>query len=123
LKKIALMTILLLSLTIFLLNTPTNISLKDNTYLSPAKIIQITTKAAQKEGINLMYRSICFDVDNKFWRKKLELMDKERAQKYKFLENKNYQAVCLALIEILKGQDIWFFIDKKTGEVLTICKE
>lgn len=122
-KKIALMTILLLSLTIFLLNTPTNISLKDNTYLSPAKIIQITTKAAQKEGINLMYRSICFDVDNKFWRKKLELMDKERAQKYKFLENKNYQAVCLALIEILKGQDIWFFIDKKTGEVLTICKE
>ena len=111
-------------LVVFLIrNKPIQVSSERRTKLSDAEIIQIATKAARIEGINLIYRSICFDVENKFWKEKLRTMDKDKARNYKFLENKKYQAVCLSLIEILNGRDVWVVIDKKTGEILALYKE
>ncbi len=91
--------------------------------LSKEEIIQIAVKAAKKEQLDLAWRTIIYDDGNKLWKEKIKHINKEMAPNYEFLKNKNYQAVCFALKEGLLGGDVWFFVDKATGEVLTLYGE
>ena len=91
--------------------------------LSKEQIIEIATKEAEKEGLNLEWRTIIYDEGSKLWEEKVKTINKEKVPRYEFLKEKNYQAVLFVLKEGLKGGDIWFFIDKVSGEVLTLYGE
>lgn len=87
------------------------------------EVLEIAINALEKEGETLENRVILYDVRNKEWQGKSKTINRERAQRYEFLKDKNYQAVCFSLKEGWLGGDIWFFIDKTTGEVLILYGE
>lgn len=93
------------------------------TELSKEQIIQIANELAKSEGIVLENRNIIYDEGNKIWEEKFKSIGEERAKRYEFLENKNYQAVCYAIKEGWLGGDFWVFVDKITGEVLIFYGE
>lgn len=123
-KKLVLITLLLvLSLICFVQNKPTPITPIHKIGLSREEVLRIAIKEGKRERLNLIYRTILFDVDNKYWKEKLKTIQEVDAQDYKFLESKDYQAVCFAPVEILNSKNVWVLIDKKTGEVLKLYKE
>lgn len=95
------------------------------------KIIEIATKKAKSDGIDLKYREVYYDVGNEAWTRKLDEIKKNspdyaiRRNYFKILDAYDYQAVLLALKtdQLVLGGDIWVFVDKKTGEVITIHGE
>ena len=123
-KRIILITLLLVfPVVCFGQDAETQATPKYEEELSKEQIIEIATKEAEKEGLNLEWRTIIYDEGNKLWEEKVKTINKEMAPRYEFLKEENYQAVLFALKEGLIGGDIWIFIDKVSGEVLTLYGE
>lgn len=89
------------------------------------EIIAIATAAVQGEGIKVDGVGIVYDEGGKLWEEELgtaKIYDESPNHgilKEGFL--KNYRIVYFDFKEPLK--DIWVFIDKDTGEVLTVYRE
>ncbi len=100
--------------------------------LTKQQIIEIATRQAKAEGVGLDIREVCYDLGNKAWARKLAGIKKNspdyaKSRNYfKILDDHDYQAVFFALKPDLlsyKGGDLWVFVDKKTGQVITIHGE
>ncbi len=71
-------------------------------------------------------KEVYYDVNNKEWKGVLAELNKEDpdfAQQYKIeLKNRIYQAVRYRpdITKTVSGE-LWVFVDKKTGEVITYC--
>ena len=91
--------------------------------LNKEQIIDIATQAVKVQGITLNEVSIIYDDGNKLWSEKIGYISEEQPNhgilKEGFL--KNYKTVFFDFKEPIK--DIWVFIDKDTGEVLTVYRE
>lgn len=89
------------------------------------KIIEIATIAVKDAGITLDEVNIIYDEGGKLWSEKTGfLMDEDKSPNHGILRNgflKNYRIVYFDFKEPIK--DVWVFIDRDTGEVLTVYKE
>jgi hypothetical protein len=88
-------------------------------------IIAIATEAVRAEGYKLEEANIIYDEGGKLWSEKIGKITNEDASpnfgvlKQGFL--KNYRIVYFDFKDPLP--DVWVFIDKDTGEVLTVYRE
>ncbi len=99
--------------------------------LTEQQIIEIAINKAKPEKVNLDIREVYYDLGNKAWTRKLVEIKKNspdyaKSRNYfEILDTYDYQAVLFALKPDLNvlGGDLWVFVDKKTGEVITIHGE
>ncbi len=97
--------------------------------LTKQQIIDIATKKAKAEEVSLDIREVYYDLGNKAWARKLAEIKKNspdyaKSRNYfETLDAYDYQAVLFALKPLVLGGDFWVFVDKKTGEVITIHGE
>ncbi len=103
--------------------------------LSKEKILEIAINRANELGFTLNQVTPYFDEGNKrlkehsrnsgvstYNEKKEEWVydaPSTPTKKYPELEDRNYQAVYFAPKEMQLGGDLWIFIDKNTGEVIS----
>ncbi|MFH0753004.1 MAG: hypothetical protein V2A70_00385 [Candidatus Omnitrophota bacterium] len=113
---VALMVLLLISCLAH--KTPSRVVHKDNTRLTRAELLKIAFREAEKEHVDLMYKTVVFDIDNKFWKRRMNSDRQQEPSSFSHLDGRDYQAVCFSPVEILSGKDIWFLIDSRTGAVL-----
>lgn len=89
------------------------------------KIISIATEAAKAEGININEVDIIYDEGGKLWSERLGATGfEDKTPNHGILKQgflKNYRIVYFDFKEPIK--DVWVFIDKDTGEVLTVYRE
>lgn len=89
------------------------------------KIISIATEAAKVEGIDINEVDIIYDEGGKLWSERLGAAGfEDKTPNHGILKKgflKNYRIVYFDFKEPLK--DVWVFIDKDTGEVLTVYRE
>ncbi len=99
--------------------------------LTKQQIINIATEKAKAEEVTLDIREVHYDMGNKAWARKLTEIEQDspdyaKGRNYfKILDNYDYQAVLFAIrpdINVLGG-DFWVFVDKTTGNVITIHGE
>ena len=73
--------------------------------------------------------ALIYDADNKKWEERSSAIEKAPADPnygmlpHGILRNKKYETVLLDFEEGAKHGDTWVFIDKDTGDVLTIYQE
>jgi len=92
--------------------------------ISKDKVVAIATESIKGQGISLEDVSIIYDQDGKLWSEKLGYVKIEDNANHGILVKgfvKNYRIVYFDFKEPLK--DIWVFVDKDTGEVLTVYRE
>lgn len=93
--------------------------------LPKEKIIAIATTAAKEAGIVAEEADIIYDEGGKLWDEKTGfLAGEDKSPNHGILRKgflKNYFIVCFDFKEPEK--DVWVFVDKDTGEVLTVYKE
>jgi len=75
--------------------------------LSKEQIIEIAKSKAEELGFNLKEMTVFYDEDN------------QKLEEYPLLSGRDYQAVYFTPKELMLGGDLWIFIDKNTGEVIT----
>ncbi|MHC4545461.1 MAG: hypothetical protein ACYTDW_13565 [Planctomycetota bacterium] len=95
--------------------------------LTKQEIIEIANKKALSEEFPLDTSKVHYDVDNKEWEKMLVLLKRDYpddARRLEILEGRDYQAVLYTpKSPTAMGGILWVFIDKKTGEVITLFAE
>ena len=99
----------------------------DNDMLTREQIISRANELVISQGFSLdEMQEVYYDVNNKAWKDVLDELSKEEpdfARQYKIeLKNRSYQAVRYRpdITKIVSGE-LWVFVDKKTGEVITFC--
>ena len=106
--------------------------------LSKEEIIQIATVKAKGLGFNIEEMDILYDEENRalkehLLRKGVSIYNRETKEwipassttpeeEYPLLTGRNYQAVYFGPKVMMKGGDLWIFIDKNTGEVITYIR-
>jgi hypothetical protein len=89
------------------------------------KIISIATESAKIEGINISEADIIYDEDGKLWSERLGVAGfEDKTPNHGILKKgflKNYRIVYFDFKEPIK--DVWVFIDRDSGEVLTVYRE
>jgi hypothetical protein len=89
------------------------------------KIIAIATKAVKDAGISINEVDIIYDEGGKLWSEKIgSIAVQDKSPNYGILKKgfmKNYRIVYFDFKEPIK--DVWVFVDKDTGEVLTVYRE
>lgn len=92
---------------------------------SKEKVIAIATAAVQEKGIKIDSVNIVYDEGGQLWSESLgKAVVEDKSPNYGILKNgflKNYRVIYFDFKEPLK--DVWVFIDKDTGEVLTVYQE
>jgi len=116
--------LVLLLLTVFVF-TAVVVSFAAESDFDQDKIVSIATEAVKAKGIEVKDVNVVYDIDGQLWSDRLGAVGFEDTTpnhgilKQGFL--KNYKIVFFDYIEPLK--DVWVFIDKDTGEVLTVYQE
>ncbi len=87
------------------------------TTITPKEIMNIAMEAAKVEDLDLTTRIMYLDKGNADWLQLLNTLNPEDMPVYEYLQNRNYQAIRFSMIEG-DGEDVWFFIDLDTGEML-----
>lgn len=89
------------------------------------KIIAIATEAVRGTGLSIEEANVIYDEGGKLWSEKSGFISfEDQSPNHGILKQgflKNYRIVYFDFQEPLK--DVWVFIDKDTGEVLTVYKE
>ncbi|MBM3244909.1 MAG: hypothetical protein FJZ15_03855 [Candidatus Omnitrophica bacterium] len=89
------------------------------------KVIAIATAAVKDKGIELAEVNIIYDEGGQLWSRRLgEAVVEDQSPNHGILKQgflKNYRIVYFDFKEPLK--DIWVFVDKDSGEVLTVQQE
>ena len=95
--------------------------------ITKQKIIEIANKKAIAEGILLEKSEVYYDVDNKEWEKTLISLRKDYpndARRLKILGGFDYQTVLYKpKSPTAMGGVLWVFIDRKSGQVITLFAE
>lgn len=94
--------------------------------LTQEEIIQIANKKRISEGTSIGKSNVYYDIGNKKWEKRLSSLKKtspEYARRFHVLEGRDYQAVYYSYKKIAPGGILWVFVDRLTGEVITILGE
>jgi hypothetical protein len=118
-KKLAVMVMLSLIL------LPLQAAFAEQKEISKDQVISIATLAAKGEGLKVEEAEVIYDEGGKLWVEKTGFMTLENQSpnhgilKRGFL--KNYLIVYFDFKEPIK--DAWVFVDKDTGEVLSVYKE
>jgi hypothetical protein len=118
-KKLAVMVMLSLIL------LPLQAAFAEQKEISKDQVISIATLAAKGEGLKVEEAEVIYDEGGKLWVEKAGFMTLENQSpnhgilKRGFL--KNYLIVYFDFKEPIK--DAWVFVDKDTGEVLSVYKE
>ncbi len=93
--------------------------------VSKEKIIDIATTTVKDSGIELKEVDIIYDQDGQIWNQKVGyLAGEDKSPNHGILRKgflKNYRIVYFDFKAPIK--DVWVFIDKDTGEVLTVYRE
>jgi len=85
--------------------------------------------AAEQQGIVVGEAELIYDVDNKKWEERVAAIEQEPADPnygllpHGMLYNKKYETVLLDFKEGAQSADAWVFVDKDTGDALTIYQE
>jgi hypothetical protein len=95
--------------------------------LTEKAILKIANTEAEKRGHILESDNIYYDHGNKLWKEKLGYIGKnvpDQAERLKVLDNRKYQAVhYYPKDKMTLGGLLWIFVDKETGEVITMYGE
>jgi hypothetical protein len=93
--------------------------------VSKEQVIAVATAAVKAEGIKLDEVNIIYDEGGKLWSQRLGMVVAEdKSPNYGILKHgflKNYRTVYFDFKAPIK--DVWVFVDKDTGEVLTVYRE
>lgn len=92
--------------------------------IAKEKVLQISNREAEKLGYNLSELTVNIDDKNSLWEEYIKsgpILEYDQALK-NTLENKEYWAIYYRPKRLQKGGDLFVFIDKHTGEVLTSAK-
>jgi hypothetical protein len=93
--------------------------------LPKEKVIAIATAAAKEAGVVAEEADIIYDEGGKLWDEKTGfLVGEDKSPNHGILRKgflKNYKIVYFDFKEPVK--DVWVFVDKDTGDVLTVYKE
>jgi len=96
-----------------------------STDMSKEKVIAIATTAARDMGVAVSESNIIYDEGGQLWSERTGFIaGEDRSPNHGILRKgflKNYLIVYFDFKEPLK--DAWVFVDKDTGEVLTVYKE
>ncbi|MCX5707126.1 MAG: hypothetical protein NTW13_05700 [Candidatus Omnitrophica bacterium] len=88
------------------------------------KIVEIAVKSVQEQGIVLKEVRIIYDEGGKLWLERIGALGAVETKNHGILKMgfvKNYRIVYFDFKEPLK--DVWVFVDKDSGEVLTVYRE
>lgn len=120
LRKVFTVTIALAAL--FLISSSL---LAQNDEISKEQIIAVATEAFMAEGYKLEDTDIIYDEDGKLWSERIgKITSEDTSPNFGVLKKgflKNYRTVYFDFKDPLP--DVWVFIDKDSGEVLTVYKE
>lgn len=92
-----------------------------NMDIAKEKALQISNREAEKLGYNLSEMTVNVDDKNSLWEEYIKsgpILEYDDALK-NTLKNKEYWAIYYRPKRLQKGGDLFVFIDKYTGEVLT----
>ena len=89
------------------------------------QIVSIATEEIKAKGFEIKDVNIVYDVDGKLWSERLGTVGFEDENSNKGILKKgflkNYKIVYFDYVKPLK--DVWVFVDKDTGDVLTVYQE
>lgn len=109
-----------------LLNYSVAMAAAKDRQLKPEDIKAIAVSAVQKQGIVLKEVDVIYDEGGKIWLQRSGIAAiKNDSSNYGILKNgflKNYRIVLFDFRDPV-AKDVWVFIDKDTGDVLTVYKE
>jgi len=120
LKKVLIVVMVLAAL--FLISSSL---LAQNNEMSKERIIAVATEAFRAEGYKIEDTNIIYDEDGKLWSERIgKITSEDKSPNFGVLKKgflKNYRTVYFDFKDPLP--DVWVFIDKDSGEVLTVYKE
>lgn len=93
--------------------------------LTRGQIVDFALKAAEEQGYELVDFSIVYDEANRRWSEVMLLVDKEKAQNKGIFEGgymDKYQAVLIDFTDP-QAKDVWVFVDRESGDILTFFEE
>lgn len=115
----------LLGLTVVAVLSMWQFAFSDEKDFPKEKIVAIATAAVKDAGIALDEVNIIYDEGGKLWSEKSGFVSgQDESPNFGILKKgflKNYRIVYFDFKEPIK--DVWVFIDKDTGETLTVYKE
>ncbi len=89
------------------------------------QVIEIATVSAKSAGIDIEGANVIYDEGGKLWSEKAGFVKfEDNSPNHGILKNgflKNYRIVYFDFVDPVK--DVWVFVDKDTGEVLTVYRE
>jgi hypothetical protein len=95
--------------------------------LTREKIIDIANREVISRGLQLDDKEIYYDIDNVKWKDMLSYLRENSpdfAKRYEVLEGRYYQAIVYSPKDKhVIGGVLWVFVDRKTGEVITVFGE
>jgi len=136
-RSIMILVILLLTfpLVCFAQGATTKITTEYEKELSKEQIIEIAKSKAEELGFNLRKMDIFYDEGNQKLKEHLKrigvsVYDRETKEwkpevgttpeeEYPAIAGRDYQVIYFSPQELMMGGDLWIFIDRNTGEVIT----
>ena len=97
--------------------------------LDEEQIKAIAVKAVQDKGIVFEEADIVYDEENALWEERVMAIEEAPADPNKgnlpggVLAEKKYQVVFFDFADDAPTKDIWVFVDKDSGEVITLYQE
>lgn len=97
--------------------------------LDEEQIKASATKVVQDKGIILEEVDVIYDEENALWEERVMAVEEAPADPNKgnlpggILAEKKYQVVYFDFSDEVPTKDIWVFVDKDTGEVITVYQE
>ena len=85
-------------------------------------VIDIAKQKAKELNYNIKEMEIVIDNQNMEWSRYLAEIKKWQPELIKPLENKDYVAVYYRPKKMQMGGDLWVFVDKQTGKVITVIQ-
>lgn len=94
--------------------------------LSRGQILDVAVKAAEQKGIVLKDVDIVYDEENDRWEERMVYIKEDTTPNRGIFDqgySKKYQAILLDFEETAPTKDVWVFVDRETGEVVTFFEE
>jgi len=116
---------IMLALVLSVMLLPLQAAFSGQKSISKDQVISMAKTAAKGEGINIKEADVIYDEGGKLWLEKTGFVTLEnQSPNHGILKKgfiKNYLIVYFDFKEPIK--DVWVFVDKDTGEVLSVYKE
>ena len=105
-----------------------NSNVSNNNTLTKKQIMEIANKEAASRGFKLnFWTKVLYDINNEQWKECYvffkEQLESNETDPYTILEKTDYQAVHYYPRIVSPGGGLWVFVDRKTGEIITVLIE